>query len=93
MERIYFDHAATTSLDKDVLEKMLPYFSAEYGNADSLHALGRQAMNAVDQARDTIARLIGAKPNEIYFTSGVRKAIIGRYSAVRTRKDNSVKRG
>lgn len=70
MERIYFDHAATTSLDKDVLEKMLPYFSAEYGNADSLHALGRQAMNAVDQARDTIARLIGAKPNEIYFTSG-----------------------
>ena len=70
MERIYFDHAATTSLDPEVLEKMLPYFSAEYGNADSLHALGRKAMNAVDEARDKVAELLGAKPNEIYFTSG-----------------------
>ena len=70
MERIYLDHAATTPLDKEILEKMLPYFTADYGNADSPHALGRTAMNAVDFARDKIAELLGAKPNEIYFTSG-----------------------
>lgn len=67
---IYLDHAATTPLDKTVFEKMSPYFCEHYGNADSPHALGRKAMNAVDFARDTIAELIGAKPNEVYFTSG-----------------------
>ena len=70
MERIYFDHAATTPLDKEILEKMLPYFCDAYGNADSPHALGRKAMAAVDGARDTIAALLHAKNNEIYFTSG-----------------------
>ena len=70
MERIYLDHAATTPLDKEVLQKMLPYFTDEFGNADSPHAFGRKAMNAVDFARDKIADLIGAKPNEVYFTSG-----------------------
>ena len=70
MERIYLDHAATTPLDKNVLEKMLPYFCDDYGNADSPHTLGRKAMNAVDLARDTIAALLNAKPQEIYFTSG-----------------------
>ncbi len=67
---IYLDHAATTPLDTTVFEKMTPYFCENYGNADSPHALGRKAMNAVDFARDTIAELIGAKPNEVYFTSG-----------------------
>ena len=70
MERIYLDHAATTPLDKEILDKMLPYFTTEYGNADSPHAYGRAAMNAVDSARDKIAELLNAKPNEIYFTSG-----------------------
>ena len=70
MNRIYLDHAATTPLDKTVLEKMLPYFTENFGNADSPHAAGRKAVNAVDSARDTIAALIGAKSNEIYFTSG-----------------------
>ena len=70
MQRIYLDHAATTPLDKEILEKMLPYFTADYGNADSPHALGRTAMNAVDFARDKIAELLNAKPSEIYFTSG-----------------------
>ena len=70
MERIYFDHAATTPLDKEIFEKMLPYFCDTYGNADSPHALGRKAMAAVDGARDTIAALLHAKNNEIYFTSG-----------------------
>lgn len=68
--KIYFDHAATTPLDKEVLETMLPYFTDDFGNADSPHAFGRKAMAAVDRARDTIAKLIGAKENEVYFTSG-----------------------
>lgn len=70
MERIYLDHAATTPLDEEVLQKMLPYFTADFGNADSPHAFGRKSMNAVDAARDELAVLLGAKPNEIYFTSG-----------------------
>lgn len=70
MERIYLDHAATTPLDKEIFEKMTPYFTDDFGNADSPHALGRKAMNAVDFARDKIAELIGAKPSEVYFTSG-----------------------
>ena len=65
MERIYFDHAATPPLDKEIFEKMLPYFCDTYGNADSPHALGRKAMAAVDGARDTIAALLHAKNNEI----------------------------
>ena len=68
--KIYLDHAATTPLDEEVLQKMLPYFTEVYGNADSPHGIGRKAMNAVDSARDTVADLLGAKSNEIYFTSG-----------------------
>ncbi|MBP5308244.1 MAG: cysteine desulfurase NifS [Clostridia bacterium] len=70
MNRIYFDHAATTPLDKRVLEKMTPYFTEIAGNANSQHFFGREAMKAVDAARDKIASLIGARPSEIYFTSG-----------------------
>ena len=70
MERIYLDYAATTPLDKEILDTMLPYLTDNYGNADSPHAHGRKAMGAVDNARDTIAELLGAKPNEVYFTSG-----------------------
>ena len=64
------DHAATTPLDKKILDAMLPYLTDEYGNADSPHAFGRKAMHAVDEARDTVAALVNAKPSEIYFTSG-----------------------
>ena len=67
---IYMDHAATTPLDPRVLEKMTPYLTDVYGNANSQHAFGRAADRGVDEARDTIASLIGAKPSEIYFTSG-----------------------
>ena len=66
----YFDHAATTPVDPRVLQKMLPYFTENFGNPNSQHACGRRAAAAVDEARDTVASLIGAKPNEIYFTSG-----------------------
>ncbi len=69
-QKIYFDHAATTPLDKRALEKMLPYFCETFGNADSPHALGRKAMGGVDEARDTLARLLHANKNEVYFTSG-----------------------
>lgn len=67
---IYFDHAATTPLDRTVLEKMLPYFTDVFGNPNSQHYYGREAVKAVDDARDTIAKFIGAKPSELYFTSG-----------------------
>ena len=70
MKRIYLGHAATTGLDAAVLSKMAPYFSDIFGNANSQHSFGREAVRGVDEARDTIASLIGAKPNEIYFTSG-----------------------
>ena len=67
---LYFDYAATTPLDGEVLEKMLPLLKENFGNPDSLHAYGRAAMRAVDEARDLFASLIGARPEEIYFTSG-----------------------
>lgn len=70
MKEIYLDHAATTRVDERVVEKMLPFFTETYGNANSQHAYGRKAQEAVDQARDAIAEIIGAKPGEIYFTSG-----------------------
>ena len=70
MKEIYLDHAATTKLDERVLKKMTPYFLEYYGNANSQHGMGRDAQKAVDEARDEIAALIGAKPSEIYFTSG-----------------------
>ena len=70
MKGIYLDHAATTPLDKIVLNSMMPYFTEEFGNADSPHGAGRKAVAAVDNARDSVAAYIGAKPNEIYFTSG-----------------------
>lgn len=71
MEKIvYLDNAATTPLDKNVIEKMLPYMADNFGNPNSLHTFGRRAVMAVDNSRDTVARLIGAKPNEVYFTSG-----------------------
>ena len=70
MKTIYLDHAATTPLDTEVFEKMRPYFYENFGNADSPHGFGRKAMFAVDSARDKMAECIGAKPSEVYFTSG-----------------------
>lgn len=70
MKRIYMDHAATTPLAPEVLEAMIPYFSKRYGNPSSLHSFGREAREAVDDARTEVAALLNAEPSEIYFTSG-----------------------
>lgn len=67
---IYLDHAATTPLDPEVLQAMLPYFGEGYGNASSQHVAGQRALNAVDAARDKVAAVLGCKPLEVYFTSG-----------------------
>ncbi|NMA60300.1 MAG: cysteine desulfurase NifS [Firmicutes bacterium] len=70
MSEIYLDHAATTPLRPEVLEAMLPYFNQEFGNPSSVYGAGRRAHQALDQARDTVADLLGAKSEEIIFTSG-----------------------
>lgn len=70
MNRIYLDYAATTPLDERVLEAMLPYFSRTFGNPSSIHFYGQQAEYAIEQARERIAELLGAHPQEIVFTSG-----------------------
>ena len=67
---IYADNAATTSVSKSVLECMLPYFSEVYGNPSSLHSVGQNAKEALENARSTIANIINCAPNEILFTSG-----------------------
>lgn len=68
--RIYLDHSATTPVDARVVEAMLPYFTRKFGNASSLHAFGREARSAVEEARASVAKLINAQSEEIIFTSG-----------------------
>lgn len=70
MDTIYFDNASTTRIDERVLEKMIPYFTKEFGNANSAHQLGRNTKVVIEDARELIASLIGAEPSEIIFTSG-----------------------
>jgi len=70
MERIYLDHNATTPVHPEVLEAMLPYYRDKFGNASSVHSYGREAREAIDEAREQVAELIGADPREIVFTSG-----------------------
>jgi cysteine desulfurase len=67
---IYLDHAATTPLDPEVLDVMLPYFGAEYGNPSSMYAPGRRARSALDEARDIVAGVLGCESRELIFTSG-----------------------
>jgi cysteine desulfurase len=69
-DRIYLDHAATTPLHPAVLEAMLPHLTEHYGNPSSIHARGRRARQALDEARETIAATIGASPREIVLTAG-----------------------
>ena len=70
MERIYFDYASTTPADPRVIEAMQPYFYSKFGNPASPHAFGREAQKAMEDARQAIARSIGARPEEVIFNSG-----------------------
>ncbi|HXG66279.1 MAG TPA: aminotransferase class V-fold PLP-dependent enzyme, partial [Blastocatellia bacterium] len=68
--RVYLDNSATTRVAPEVVEAMLPYFSEEMGNAQSVHSFGQRAKTAVETARRKVAALIGATPAEIVFVSG-----------------------
>jgi len=70
MRRVYLDHNATTPVEREVLEAMLPYLTQDFGNASSIHSFGQSARRAVERARESVAALIGARPQEIVFTSG-----------------------
>ena len=70
MKNIYFDNAATTKLDEEVLKEMMPYLKENYGNASSVYSLGRESRKAVEEAREKIAKLLNCKQTEIYFTAG-----------------------
>jgi len=69
-DAIYLDYAATTPLDPRVLEAMMPYLTEKLGNPNSIHAFGREARKAVDEARETISALLNCRPSEVVFTSG-----------------------
>ncbi|MBW3003564.1 cysteine desulfurase NifS [Candidatus Woesearchaeota archaeon] len=70
MKRIYMDHSATTPVDQKVVEAMQPYFTEKFGNASSIHSFGQEAASAVKKSRETIAKFLGVKESELFFTSG-----------------------
>ncbi|HTC00183.1 MAG TPA: cysteine desulfurase family protein [Ferruginibacter sp.] len=70
MDRIYFDNAATTSLDPQVLEAMMPYLTEKFGNASSIYSYGRESRTAIELARKAVAKILNTHPAEIFFTSG-----------------------
>ncbi len=70
MERIYFDNAATTGIDPQVLEVMMPYLTEKFGNPSSIYSYGRESRLAIETARKSVAKILNAHPAEIFFTSG-----------------------
>jgi len=70
MTRIYFDNAATTPMDPQVLESMIPFLQTHFGNPSSIYSFGRETRLAIENARKSVAQILGAKPGEIFFTSG-----------------------
>ncbi|MBT9177213.1 MAG: Cysteine desulfurase IscS [Firmicutes bacterium] len=70
MRKVYLDHAATTPVHPEVIAAMLPYFHNYFGNPSSVHSFGRDARKVVDDAREKVAKAIGADPREVFFTSG-----------------------
>lgn len=65
----YFDHAATTKVNEEVIKDMIPYFGIEYGNASSIYSIGRKSKRAIEDARNKVAKVINANPKDIYFTA------------------------
>jgi cysteine desulfurase len=70
MRKVYVDNAATTQVDREVIDAMIPYFDNKYGNASSIHSFGREAYEGMENARKQVAQLVNASPKEIFFTSG-----------------------
>ncbi|HZW83876.1 MAG TPA: cysteine desulfurase NifS [Candidatus Deferrimicrobium sp.] len=70
MRRVYLDHSATTPVDPEVAELIMTYYTSKFGNPSSIHAFGREAKKGLEDARQQVATLIGAQPEEIVFTSG-----------------------
>ncbi|MFA5129280.1 MAG: aminotransferase class V-fold PLP-dependent enzyme, partial [Patescibacteria group bacterium] len=68
--KIYFDHSATTPVDKKVLKEMTPYFGEKFGNPSSIHGFGQEVMAGVDKAREQMASFLNCEPGEVVFTSG-----------------------
>ena len=91
---IYLDHAATTPVREEVLEAMLPFYGARFGNPSSTHRWGREARAALDEARERLAACVGAKPDEICFTSGATEgdnlAVLGPWRALRVQEKRAV---
>lgn len=73
-KQVYLDHNATTPVDPEVLEAMLPYYREVFGNASSIHHFGAAAKKGIDQARETVAAYLGCEPTEVIFTSGATEA-------------------
>src|SRR3954454_24748200 len=84
---IYLDHAATTPVRAEVLEAMVPFYGPRFGNPSSMHRWGRDARTALDEARERVAHCLGARPDEICFTSGGTEAdniaILGAWRALK----------
>ena len=91
--KVYLDSAATTYVSSEVLAEMLPCFNAIYGNSNSVHSYGRDALAIVDRARDRIAHAINAqKSNEIYFTSGGTEADNWAIKGIALQRQNDLRR-
>jgi cysteine desulfurase len=70
MKKVYLDYAATTPVDPEVIRAMEPYFFAAFGNPSSIHVYGQEAKKAIEDARESVASFLSARPEEIFFTSG-----------------------
>src|SRR4028118_1621909 len=70
MRRIYLDNAATTALEPEVLESMMPYLTEKFGNPSSIYSYGRESKMAIEAGRKSVAKILGCIPGEIFFTSG-----------------------
>jgi cysteine desulfurase len=78
MSMVYLDHSATTPLDPEVLQAMMPYLTEEFGNASSVYGLGQRARQAIDQARDEVAAYYGVAAKEVIFTSSMMRCSVRR---------------